>query len=365
MNKLISLWKLILHYLKPPRSLRFTQLGSYTVLMTIGIGLAGMNTGNNLLYIIFGMMLGFITASGVISEICLRDLEIDWIVPPEIYAEKAAYIRLILKNCKEKLPSFGLKVEPLITSEKNLGIEKKISPIQQANFIFLPANSQQYFDIQFVPERRGKYLIKEVKIETRFPFGFFRKYLTRTVDKSFVVYPKIFSINSFHAGQQFNEKSQASPLKGWGETFWGLRNFFEGDNPRHISWKSSAKQSRLMVRETERETEKKVIISMNPIQLWKDLNAQELELTISFTASFVWKKFNEGFAVGLIADDYFLSPSLNAKTLMKILDFLSEFDPAREEKLIDSKIKKQRYKEEQEMINIYSLWISYQSSFRT
>ena len=57
------------------------------VLITLGIGLGAMNTGNNLVYLVFGMMLGFITASGVISETSLRGIEADWIFPQELFAQ--------------------------------------------------------------------------------------------------------------------------------------------------------------------------------------------------------------------------------------------------------------------------------------
>src|SRR3989338_5242040 len=73
-------------WLKPPRRLRFTRFGTYVVLITLGIGLGAMNTGNNLIYLVFGMMLGFITASGVISEMSLRGLQVDWIIPTELFA---------------------------------------------------------------------------------------------------------------------------------------------------------------------------------------------------------------------------------------------------------------------------------------
>jgi hypothetical protein len=37
-----------------PRRLRFTRDGKYFVAISIGIGLAAINTGNNLLYLILG-----------------------------------------------------------------------------------------------------------------------------------------------------------------------------------------------------------------------------------------------------------------------------------------------------------------------
>ena len=68
MDKIRAGWRALLRYLKPPRFLIFTRFGTTVVLLTIGVGLGAMNTGNNLVYMIFGMMLGFITASGVSAK---------------------------------------------------------------------------------------------------------------------------------------------------------------------------------------------------------------------------------------------------------------------------------------------------------
>lgn len=60
---------------KPPRRrrqiagrhLRFTREGKYFVALTFGIGFAAINTGNNLLYLVLGMLLALIVGSGVLS----------------------------------------------------------------------------------------------------------------------------------------------------------------------------------------------------------------------------------------------------------------------------------------------------------
>src|SRR5688572_23744815 len=94
-----------------PRTLRFTRLGVYVVILTFGIGFSAINTGNNLVYMVFGLLLGFITASGVLSEMSLRRIRLNWILPPELYAETPATMLLMIKNSKKKFPSFALKVE--------------------------------------------------------------------------------------------------------------------------------------------------------------------------------------------------------------------------------------------------------------
>ena len=60
-------------WIRPPRRLSFTREGKYFVGITLGVGFAAINTGNNLLYLLLGMMLSLIIASGIMSEMSLRD----------------------------------------------------------------------------------------------------------------------------------------------------------------------------------------------------------------------------------------------------------------------------------------------------
>ncbi len=59
-----------------PRKLKFTREGKYFVGVTLGVGFAAVNTGNNLLYLVLGLQLSLIIVSGILSELTLRDLVI-------------------------------------------------------------------------------------------------------------------------------------------------------------------------------------------------------------------------------------------------------------------------------------------------
>ena len=55
--------------LRPPRKLKITREGKYFIGITFGVGFAAINTGNNLLYLLLGMLLSLIVVSGVLSEL--------------------------------------------------------------------------------------------------------------------------------------------------------------------------------------------------------------------------------------------------------------------------------------------------------
>ena len=61
---------------KPPRRLKFTREGKFFVGITLGVGFAAINTANNLLYLLLGLLLALIIVSGVMSELSLRNLTV-------------------------------------------------------------------------------------------------------------------------------------------------------------------------------------------------------------------------------------------------------------------------------------------------
>ena len=63
-----------------------TRAGAFYAIVVLLIGIAALNTGNNLLYIIVAAMLAAIVVSGIASSVCLRGLELELRVPEQIFA---------------------------------------------------------------------------------------------------------------------------------------------------------------------------------------------------------------------------------------------------------------------------------------
>ena len=73
----------------PPRRLRVTRVGRTYLVITLGIGLGALNTGNNLLYLVLGFLLSVIVLSGVLSERVLRDVTVRRLLPDGAFAARA------------------------------------------------------------------------------------------------------------------------------------------------------------------------------------------------------------------------------------------------------------------------------------
>src|SRR5690242_2953403 len=87
-----------------------TRAGIGYALITLVIGIAALNTGNNLLYIVVAAMLAAILVSGYVSAVVLRYLELDIQLPEHVFAERPVLGRIILHNPRRCLASFSVRL---------------------------------------------------------------------------------------------------------------------------------------------------------------------------------------------------------------------------------------------------------------
>ena len=87
---------------------RLTREGRYFLLITFCVGFAAINTGNNLLYLLFGMFLSLIIVSGVMSELSLRQLTVSRRLPPRAQVGRAHLVEIEVYNHKQRIPSYAI-----------------------------------------------------------------------------------------------------------------------------------------------------------------------------------------------------------------------------------------------------------------
>src|SRR6187455_1946398 len=107
------LWR----WMRPPRRLRLTREGRFFIIITIGIGLAAVNTGNNLLYLLLGWMLSTIIASGILSESTLRKLKVERRAPAQVFANRPFLMEVAIENPKKHWSSYSVEVEDVLADK--------------------------------------------------------------------------------------------------------------------------------------------------------------------------------------------------------------------------------------------------------
>src|SRR5438067_6684042 len=161
------------------RRLTFTRVGRWYTGLTIGIGLAAINTGNNLLFLVLGLLLASIVVSGILSEQSLKQVRIERRLPSGAAAGQPALIGLVARNLKKRAPSFSLELR-----------EKGGEIAGRGFLVMLGAQQTAEVAYRFIPHRRGLHRFDQLEVATRAPFGLFEKSRPLDAPAELVVFPR-------------------------------------------------------------------------------------------------------------------------------------------------------------------------------
>ena len=305
--------------LRRSRRLRSSREGKYFIAITIGVGLAAINTGNNLLFLLLGWMCSVIIASGVLSELSLRGLVVARVPPPRVFAGRPFLMGISLRNAKHRLPSFSIEIEDLVvTGSAARPLDKK------CYFLKIPAGRTQSTSYRHTFARRGLYRFEGFRIATKFPFALFRK--SRDVEQAgeVIVFPAVYPVAPPPPSAAHGADDARARVGRRGE-FFGLREAREGDDCRDVHWRSSAHKGRLMIREYEEEAQRRAAILVDNA-LPEDASADDieaLERAISMAASLASSFLGRGYAVKVIARGQIVPGAGGPPQLARILRTLA------------------------------------------
>ena len=220
--------------------LSITRLGLEYLAAMLLMGLFAVNTGNNLLYLVFSMMLGLFLASGWVSRRAIRDLEVVAIEEGNLFARVQGGLKLRLRD-RAPGRARGLEVE--------LALERG-----RAEPGFYPGSFRGGPDrllvLQVHPERRGWTRVPWLELRTSFPFGFLEKAWRIPLELQLLVLPHPRSFAPRRGLQ--GEAGRASPREG-DACPDGARPFKERDPLSRVHWKRTAQRGSPWVRTFEED----------------------------------------------------------------------------------------------------------------
>lgn len=247
---LLPAWR-VFAWFKPPRKLRLTREGRYFLLITFCVGFAAINTGNNLLYLLFGMFLSLIIVSGVMSELSLRKLTVTRRLPPRAQVGRAHLVEIEVYNHKQRIPSYAIEVEDLRAAQP---------ADKRCFFLKISPRSAQVAAYRRTPARRGRDRHVGFRLATRFPFGLFEKSRDVSADGDLIIYPAVDPLALPPDGLGDHLGGVLTLGRGTGDETAGVRIMRDGDDPRDIFWRKSAQSDQLVVRERVREARREVTL---------------------------------------------------------------------------------------------------------
>jgi uncharacterized protein (DUF58 family) len=242
-----------------------TSGGGVFLVIIVVVGFAAWNTGNNLLFLVFSLLMSTLFVGWIAARSSLRDLNVSARFPDHIFAVEPAPVIVTLRNTKRVLPSFSILVEARGPSDAELPKRRKrYLKRALAYFSYVPHSAAAEQRVEQLFPARGHVLIDGFELSTRFPFGFFRRrrrLRARNVD--IIVYPKPEVISDkLHLLPMYAGRIP-SLRRGAGHDLFSMRDYQPQDDLRHIDWKATARSRRLTVRQFTSEDERRITIVLD------------------------------------------------------------------------------------------------------
>lgn len=318
-------------FARPPRRLRFTREGKVFIGITFGVGVAAVNTGNNLLYLVLGLLLSLVILSGVLSEIALRGLEFRRRLPRRAYAGAPALVEIEVHNRKKYAPSYSIEVEDRLENRRT---------DKRCYFLKVSAGARQTAAYRRVAPTRGTEKYLALRVATRFPFGLFEKWREVVMPEEQLVYPSPLRSRADRAPTVVAGEQVSREERGHGEVD-GVRELADGDPVRDIHWAKTASMGKLVARERRRDGARAVRIEVanrlgdadGADETGRRMSALRVEDEIRRAAGAALDALKQGSSVHLVAQ---VAPAEGTATMQarpsstaadRVLSFLARLPP--------------------------------------
>ena len=325
--------RVVAHSVREAMDYDVTRAGLIYILISVVIGIAAINTGNNLLYVVVATLLSAVLVSGLASAWVLKSLSLDVHLPEHVFAARPMLARILLRNTSSWLPSFSIRVVPAKRKSSKdhwrwetytLGFpkgreakdqwfrlpdrrlrrvrEEAERPIlrESVYFPFIAPAQELRADLEMSFPKRGRYTEKNFGLATRFPFSFLTKTRRINLVREVIVFPAVESTDQFLDVLPMLTGEFESFVAGRGYDLHLIREYMPDDSARHVDWKATARTGALKVREFSREDERKLrIVFDNPAP--GVLLPEAYEKTIRIAASLGWHFHHEDVEVSFVA----------------------------------------------------------------
>jgi uncharacterized protein (DUF58 family) len=233
-------------------SFRVNGRGWIFLALAASVAFAAALKGNNLLFAIFCVLIAQFLVSAILTVVVARGIELSRILPPSATAGALFTIGIRLRNLKRFWPVFCLRIEDRVGATGRAG---GLPPTPVWIPMGGPRKRIRTACYATAPER-GWARLGPFTVTSEFTPGLFTYRRVIPVVNRLLVYPRLGLLNRrfvdpLLAKVEYSELA-ANEFERGHEEFAGLRDFREGDNPRRIHWKMSARvPGRLLVREHE------------------------------------------------------------------------------------------------------------------
>jgi uncharacterized protein (DUF58 family) len=267
-------------------------------------------------------------------------------VIPENRAFEGEKLSLTLRLINDKLlPLPWVEVRDSVPEDVLID-EEHVSTSTSPGYVYLARSTHlSWYEriswpLQLQTPPRGYYRVGPARIRTGDIFGFFPVERDDDSFDPFIIYPRLYTLPELGlpAERPFGE------LKGRERIFEdpiriaGLRDYRPGDPMRRIDWKASARAQALQSRVYEPSATMHLLVALNVDTMehaWEGFLPEMLEHGLSVAGSVASKAFEDGYAIGLVANGAYrdsdrpmrVPVSRSAEQLARVLEALAVVGP--------------------------------------
>ena len=275
--------------------------------MTLFLGFAAVNTGNNLLYLMVSAFLGFMAVSGLLGHKNLDKLEVRIVPEQELYAGLQGGLHVQVANRRRRLPAFLLRV--------SLGGQDILLPA-------LSPGGKRDGRISVMLPHRGYHELPVVEISSSFPVNFFVRSKGLKFTQQLLVFPRPLRTGTELAGESGRNPEESDlPLPGQDGELRSIDTYQTGDPLKSIHWKLSARHQDLKTKRHNRSGAPAVLLEL-------DSFPGTLEERISRCVYRINDFHRRKIAVGLRLPHKTYPPSVGPKQKYRLLKELALYGQA-------------------------------------
>lgn len=226
--------------------------GVFYIVVTVLLGIGSINSQNNLLFIVFGVALGAMLVSGVVSGAMMMGLEVDRRPVAAAQVGDNARFSYRVRNTRKRVPAMAIDLIEADRPRRKLRRRDRKRTFPEAFVDVVPAGSTEDIAAVMPCTRRGVMRLDRITISTTFPFGIVLKSVTVTEPDELLILPRVLELPAsvlLAGGGRGRTETERQDRRGLGLEFYAIREYQPGDPMRRIAWKQSARGGPLMTRE--------------------------------------------------------------------------------------------------------------------
>jgi len=218
------------------------------------------------------------------------------IVPDETFGGETIRVESDFRNLTGS-SLFNIEIDEML--DQGMIPEKGLSQ----TFASVGPHGESRLVIEFPSPPRGNYQIGPLTVRVRDPLGFYLSE-TRLMPENLCIMPKPERL----AGARLRPRHVGpwpgvvpSKALGAGTEFYSMREYVQGDDPKRINWKASARHNSLIVNETEAERVTDVMIVLDTdVTFFGPMESEMFEREVNAAASIASVLLRQGNRVGLV-----------------------------------------------------------------